>query len=687
MSQEERDDSLEKTKQQIRGLVGEIAQLSKSDLSPEEYYAAFLQRVIQALAAVGGAVWVMGEGGRPQLSYQINISPGLLDSDSEDASKHFRLLDYILASKEPKLIPPMSSASDERVGGNPTNQLLVVAPMGHDGQVEGLVEIFQRPDTQPATQRGYLKFLVQMCELTAEWLKNRKLRHFSDRHSLWAQADQFSKAVHESLDIRETCYTIVNEGRRLLGCDRVTIAILRRGHCRVEAVSGQDTMDNRSNVVTLLGKLATRVVASGEPLWYSGSTEDFPPQIEQAIEAYVDQSYTKSLAVIPLRKPHPADTAPEQQQGAAADNTAAPTGEIVGALIIEQIESDIPRDVLNPRLDLVYEHSSRALANALDHNSLFLMPLWRAIGKSKWVVQARTLPKTIAITAAVIVALVASIAVPWDFDMRAKGALQPVTKSNVYAPADARVVEVKVDSNDAVEAGQILAILESDELKQQINKVAGDLASAKEQVGSLLKQILAGQGRMTEAERERVRLEYDMAVEKVKNAQDELLILNERQDALTIRSPIAGRIVTWDVKRTLERRPVGVGQVLMTVAAEGTEYEVELFMPERRVKHLTNYRNRVKERDPSEDLDVDFILMTDPGVYYQGRIAEVNPAAEPHEEHGNMVRIKVMPDPSNPVKNPRPGTTVTADVHCGKAPFIYSMLHEAWEWLEANVLF
>ena len=301
MSQEERDDSLEKTKQQIRGLVGEIAQLSKSDLSPEEYYAAFLQRVIQALAAVGGAVWVMGEGGRPQLSYQINISPGLLDSDSEDASKHFRLLDYILASKEPKLIPPMSSASDERVGGNPTNQLLVVAPMGHDGQVEGLVEIFQRPDTQPATQRGYLKFLVQMCELTAEWLKNRKLRHFSDRHSLWAQADQFSKAVHESLDIRETCYTIVNEGRRLLGCDRVTIAILRRGHCRVEAVSGQDTMDNRSNVVTLLGKLATRVVASGEPLWYSGSTEDFPPQIEQAIEAYVDQSYTKSLAVSPLR--------------------------------------------------------------------------------------------------------------------------------------------------------------------------------------------------------------------------------------------------------------------------------------------------------------------------------------------------------------------------------------------------
>src|SRR5688500_1921533 len=106
VGQQQRDDGLEKTKQQIRGLVGEIAQLSKSDLAPEDFYAAFLQRVIQALAAVGGAVWVVGEGGRPELSYQINISPGLLDSDSEDAAKHIRLLNYILASKEPKLIPP-----------------------------------------------------------------------------------------------------------------------------------------------------------------------------------------------------------------------------------------------------------------------------------------------------------------------------------------------------------------------------------------------------------------------------------------------------------------------------------------------------------------------------------------------------------------------------------------------------
>ena len=449
-------ETIEKTKQQIRGLVGEIAQLSKSDLGPEEFYSAFLQRVVQALAAVGGAVWVLGEGKKPQLSYQINISEKLLDKESEDAGKHFRLLDYVVSSNSGQLIPPLSGATDERMGGNPTRQLLVIHPLGHDNQVEGLLEIFQRADTQPATQRGYLQFVKQMCELAGEWFKNRKLRDLGDRSSLWAQADQFSRQVHESLDVRETCYTIVNEGRRLLGCDRVTVAILKQGSCQVEAVSGQDTIDSRSNVVTLLGKLATRVVKSGEPLWYGGSTEDLPPQIEEAIEDYVDQSYTKSLAVIPLREPKQIDTSAQQQ---AAVEELSHTGKIIGALVIEQIESDIPRDILAPRLDLVYEHSARALSNAIDHNSLFLMPLWRTIGKSRWVVEARTLPKTVMITAAMLVLLLAGLVIPSNFDMRAKGTLQPVKKQDIHAPMPGEVMDIRVDNGDDVQARAIVVLV------------------------------------------------------------------------------------------------------------------------------------------------------------------------------------------------------------------------------------
>jgi len=675
-------ETIEKTKQQIRGLVSEIASLSKSDMGPEEFYSAFLQRVVQALAAVGGAIWVLGEGKKPQLSYQINISEKLLDIESEDAGKHFRLLDYIVSSNSGQLIPPLSGAADERMGGNPTRQLLVIHPLGHDNQVEGLLEIFQRADTQPATQRGYLQFVKQMCELAAEWFKNRKLRDLGDRSSLWAQADQFSRQVHESLDVRETCYTLVNEGRRLLGCDRVTVAILRQGHCTVEAVSGQDTIDSRSNVVTLLGKLATRVVRSGEPLWYGGSTEDLPPQIEEAIEDYVDQSYTKSLAVIPLREPKQIEVGGPQQ---AAVEELSHTGKIIGALVIEQIESEIPREILAPRLDLVYEHGARALSNAIDHNSLFLMPVWRAIGKARWVVEARTLPKTVTITAAVILLLLAGILIPSNFDMRAKGALLPLIKQEVFAPIAGDVKAINVDNGDHVKKGDVLLEMRNPDLEIKKKEIEGQHNAANESLMAATQQLTSPSVRLTPQERVRTEAEQAKLRETVKTYREQLELVNLRVEELIVRSPIDGQVMTWDVKKNLQNRPVETGQVLMTIAAAGTDYEVELFMPERRVGHLHRHQEKLSKLDPPQELTADFITMTDTGTTHTGIVSKVNPTAESHEEHGNMVRVRIKPD--QPIVNARPGATVTANVHCGRSSWLWAKLHEAWEWAEANLFF
>jgi hypothetical protein len=276
-------EALEQTKAQIRALVNEIAQLAKSDLGPAEFYPAFLQRLVSALAAIGGAVWVMGEGRRLRLACQINVSDTICDEQSEEAQRHTNLLSYILATRRSQLVPPLFSAERDEMGANPTPYLLVLAPIGPEDDPAGLVEIFQRPETAPATQRGYERFVVQMCELATEWLKSQKLRELSHRHSLWAQADQFARLVHESLDVRDTAYTIVNEGRRLIGCDRVTLAVRRGRKCVVTAISGQDTVESRSNIVAALNELTSKVAAIGEPLWYEGSTEDLPPQLESAI--------------------------------------------------------------------------------------------------------------------------------------------------------------------------------------------------------------------------------------------------------------------------------------------------------------------------------------------------------------------------------------------------------------------
>lgn len=684
-------ESIEQTKQQIRTLVNEISQLSKSDLGPDEYYPAFLQRIVQALAAVGGAVWTLTEGRRPQLTYQININETLLDAQSEDATKHAKLLTQILANNQPQLVPPMSSAADERQGGNPTNTLLVLAPLQAEGNTEGLVEIFQRPDSSPQTQRGYLRFLVQMCELASEWVKAHKLRTFSDRHSLWSQADQFARLVHESLDLRETAYTLVNEGRRLIGCDRVSLAIRRGNKCIVETISGQDSIESRSNIVTALNRLATTVVMSGEPLWYFGSTEDLPPQVEQAIDAYVEESYAKTLAILPVRKPkNPNEVAHEQAKG-QVEREGGNAGEIVGALIIEQLESDLPRRVLESRIDMVYEHGARAVANALDHENLFLMPVWKTLGKATWVVKSRNLPKTLTIGGALLVLLIASLIVPMDFEMKSKGELKPVERRDVFVQVSGNVDEVLVRDGDLVKENDVLARLKNYDLDVQLEQVLGELDTTRRHLSSLMVSSPAPSTRPREdSSSSAISAEISKLRTKKDSLERQLELLQKKRERLVITSPMSGVVMlSWDVEKTLLHRPVAEGQVLMTVARPDGEWELELNMPERRMKHVTAAQARRADNPAKSGLPVRFILATDPSTNRYATVVNVHKATEMHETEGHTVllRCQISAEEQAKLNDPHPGASVTARVLCGRSSVAYAFLHEALEWIEANIIF
>ena len=684
MSDPVNPETIEQTKQQIRGLVSEIAQLSKTDLSPEQYYAAFLQRIVSALAAVGGAVWILDDNRRPELAYQINISDTLLVPESEDSERHRRLLEYVIASNEPQLNPPNSGPGDERMGGKPTNYLLVLCPLRSEDRVEGVIEVFQRSDSQPVTQRGYLRFLIQMCEMAGEWLKTQKLKDYSDRHSLWAEADHFSRLVHDSLDLRETCFAVVNEGRRLIGCDRVSVAVKKGNRCKIEAVSGQDTIENRSNVVSLLSDVATKVVATGEPLWNEGITDDLPPQLERSLEEYIDESYAKSLCVLPLRKPRGMDETPEataHDEASMEDNTQR---EVIGALIIEQIESEFTPENLKPRIDLVYEHSARALSNAVRHNYVFMMPVLKRITAMKWLVQARTLPKTLFATVAILTAIIAMCVVPADFGLEADGKLQPIDRREVFAGLEGIIRQVHVEHGQEVEVGTPLATMENPDLHTQMLGVAGELAENEKQLLSITRTLIEQAATLTPDEKIRLNGQKAQLLQRQTTLTAQRDVIKAKEDQLVIRSPIKGQVVTWDVDQTLLHRPVMTGQALMTIANPAGGWEIEMFMKETRMGHVT-----AAYRDPNrtEPLPVVYILKSDPGHEREGEVQAIHDTTDMDGDGVHSVKIRVKIDQDSLPSNPRPGTSVIGDVIVGREPIGYTWFHEAIEWVQANVLF
>ncbi len=187
MSNATMDESVENTKRQIRTLVNEIADLSKSGCEPHEFYPAVLQRIVAALAAPGGAVWLV-DGGALKLSYQVQTQPAEIAEDTEASKAHLRLLGQLMQQAKPELVPPNAAFGDQGQMANPTAFLLVLAPLMAGTKPVGIIEVFQRPDTQVDAQRGYLRFIEHIAKLITDWLKGHALQEVSSRQQLWQQA-------------------------------------------------------------------------------------------------------------------------------------------------------------------------------------------------------------------------------------------------------------------------------------------------------------------------------------------------------------------------------------------------------------------------------------------------------------------------------------------------------------------
>ena len=688
---------IEQTKQQIRSLVNEITQLSKSDIAPEEFHGEFLPRVISALAAVGGALWTLDDAGSLALAYHVNMREARLHENEEANKRHSRLLYRILRSGEGNLVPAQTVSEGDDEAGNPTDFLLVFGVIKTELETIGLIEILQRSDTSLTTQKGYLRFLEQMTGLASDYYKNRQLRNFGDRQNLWAQLEEFTKTIHKSLHKAETAYTIANEGRRLIECDRVSVALRRGNRCRVEAVSGQDIVDKRSTTVKLLGRLATSVVRCNEPVWYTGDTSNLAPQVERAVEEYVDESHTKMVAVFPLTRQKLSDADQEYEDPDKREKAEEP----FGALIVEQIEDNRIPERTRKRIEIVADHACSAMGNAIDYNSIFLMPLWRLIGKSKILVTSRMLPKTISVSILVIALIVFLCVFPWDFNMQTPGSLEPSVKANVYAKVDGDVVDLYAyhgmrvhgsvqdpATRQIVSPGTLLVRLKSTDLDMKRNSLMGERNKAEQELVAI-RNLTMGTN-LPPQERAKYEQQIPIYDQQIEQYRQQMWYLDLQREDLNIFAPISGEVMNWDLENQLMGRPVRRGEVLMEIADLSKPWELELLMPEKRIGHVLNYKKKLDANTDTgnQALRVEFVLAATPNERHWGEVESIHERAEVRGQDGNTILIKVrLLNPEKLPKTLKPGISVTAKIHCGKKPAGYVLLHDAVEYLQKTVLF
>jgi hypothetical protein len=89
-----------------------------------------------------------------------------------------------------------------------------------------------------------------------------------------------------------------------------------------------------------------------------------------------------------------------------------------------------------------------------------------------------------------------------------------------------------------------------------------------------------------------------------------------------------------------------------------------------------------------DDLDVDYILATDPRTRLSGKVKYVDQVTRVHDEAGHSVLIRADIEENDIGKgNLRPGAKVHARVHCGRSSLGYRFFHEAIAWVQTKLLF
>lgn len=682
----------EKDFQEIESLIDELASLAKSSVDARDFHRELVERSVQGLAANGGAFWLV-DGDAIASAYQAGLPSGV-----EEHVGHQKLLRELREATAGRTVGPRSgysTASDHGTiegsadvatadsnGGlilNPTDSLIVGCPVRHEDQPVGILELFQRSGGSPAAHAGYLRFVETMAEIAGEFYSQRSLRRVEDRAERWQTYEDFASSLHGSLDGNRVSYAIASDGRRMIDCDRLSVARVHGRRAQVLAVSGVDSVNRRSNVIRSAEQLAAVVSETGESIWLHGGAENLPPKLQDAADDYLAESAPRVLGVVPVFSRRSAVDHNDATGQAAPTTDARP----IGALIVECYDASRDAELIENRTAVVARHAGLALQNVDEYESLPLLGVLRALRSARRAVFGERLSRTVLVLLLLVGAICALVFVPADFEVAGRGELQPELRRDIFAAIDGVVDEPpKSHGKDVAKDDQLLKLRNVD-LEFEYARVTGEILSKREARNGLLGKRLSLD--MSAADAIETRNELT-AQEQELNAQLKSLeelqsILDEQRTLLEIKSPIAGQVLTWDVEDLLLDRPVKRGQLMMKVADLKGSWVLEIHVPDRDIGHVLD-----AQKQSDEPLKVDFVLATNSNVTYEGHIQDIAMNTTVGSDGEATVLVTVALD-EDEIEELRPGASVIPRIDCGRRSIGYVWFHGVFDWVKTRVLF
>jgi hypothetical protein len=568
----EQEQILEQTRVKIRQNVAEIAELARTSRSGTQFFRDFLARVIASLSAQGGAVWVPGEGGDCQIVAEVNFNSCAYHENERQRRDINRVLAECLKTRQPFIVSAVSpdvapaqpgrSAEDE-IMNTTAYPLFYVPVLLGEQHVAAIVQVWLRAVGDPKNYPTLVSFLNSVCVHAGNFLKGRQGEAAMARNQEYEQMLRYAGEIVGELEPEKIGRAAVNHFTDLFAANRVSIFRQAGARWRLDFVSNQETIDQRSELVVRLCGLAARLPASEQPGALSLDVR------EQA------ETWTEVLEPLAARQVAYAFFQPHPHEGRT------------GLVVLERHAANAPfTSVAQRQLTWATRQLSRALLAATAYREVpfrrVLHPVTRARGLWKRRQRLR-LAAWIGVPAAL---LALWLFVPWTLHVDGDCTVEPQQRVTVAAETSGTLERVLVAEGQYVEKGELLAKLGDEDLRTQIAVTVQDLSKWQSEANRYQAAGDDAQRRVAEI--------------SLLSSQARLDRLHFLQSRTELRAPISGVILTKDLANRVGEA-LEIGKPFCEMAGRDL-YEVQIDLRDQDLGVLLDALHR------SGDLPVDFIL-------------------------------------------------------------------------------
>ena len=703
MSTQTESQNTDRIKEEVRQVVRRLAELSQTSDDFDLFCGEVLGSLVEITGAHGALFWQITGQGVPRLTHHAGKAPHdrareILNPENE---QHNGTILDVVRKKDPSCVSSDTFAlpaerdqpksKDDAKPETPPFLMMLSPVFNRQEDAVGAVELVQRGDISSQAQEGYLRFMTQIAALFQRWHQRQEVSQSSpappnaggqelaiapQHGSKWHEKMEFVSEVHRSIDFKETAYAIANESRRVLSADRVSVGRWNGKKCKILAISSQDRFDNRANVVKKLGAVATASCGADSRFWITGNTDHIAPEVAKKVNDYLDESHSRTLAVIPLavRPPDVPDLDMTKQRKRVRK---------LGSLILEYFDEDITEEAIADDVRLVVEQSQLALENSRKHGEIFLQPVFKKLGWLQQTLFGDHRKKTLAALTALGLITLAMIFVPWELKMKVDGILQPEQRRHVYATSKGIVKSVEFRDSEKVKEGQLLLTMVDYDREQSIKRLELERdrieAQARETYGMLQEASNS---------EEEMQLERQYSAQRMGLENTIKMIAAEKEvmgEVLEVRAPIDGTIMTWNPQQRLQDLPVDPNQTLVSISQIEGKWQLDVKIPHNKDGYVTRALEAAKEDpDTPDTLPVAFALSTNPSKTFHGELLRVSMRPFTDETGIQQYRGVVKVDTAD-LGEMKPGAGATVKIHCGKVPLYKACLYQVIDWCKTNL--